>query len=229
MRSEFDEYAASYDELLQRSVAFAGQSSDFYTQVKAEILLALLTARHGADLDAVDILDIGCGTGRTDVHLASGCGRLRGVDPSRESVAVARRSNPSVEYRVQDGDRLPYADGSFHEAFTINVMHHVPPERWTAFLREAHRVLRPGGRLLIFEHNPWNPLTRKAVRDCVFDADAVLLDPRRLVTLTSAAGFSPQRACFILFFPWRRRLFRRIERHLGWLPLGAQYIVAAHR
>ena len=90
------------------------------------------------------------------------------------------------------------------------------------------RICRPGGLVAIFEHNPLNPLTRKAVRGCEFDRDAELLSRREAAALLTAADLRP-RSRFIEFFPWRSRLLRRVETRLGWLPLGAQYAVFAHR
>jgi ubiquinone/menaquinone biosynthesis C-methylase UbiE len=85
--------------------------------------------------------------------------RLTGIDVASTVVEEARAANPGVTYHDYDGDRLPYPDQSFDAAYTIAVMHHVPPPQWPAFLQEMRRVVRPGGLIVIFEHNPINPLT----------------------------------------------------------------------
>jgi hypothetical protein len=82
--------------------------------------------------------------------------------------------------------------------------------------------------IALFEHNPLNPLTRKAVRGCKFDRDAELLGRRETARLLTEAGLFPRRR-YIEFFPRESGLLRRIEVRLGWLPLGAQYVVFAHR
>jgi hypothetical protein len=91
------------------------------------------------------------------------------------------------------------------------------------------RVTRPGGIVAIFEHNPWNPLTRKVVRDCEFDVGVELLSRRRTVELLSAAGLEVEEWRYIVFFPREGGGLRRVERSVARLPLGAQYYTAARR
>jgi SAM-dependent methyltransferase len=203
--------------------------------VKADYLLELLRAartNRAADTDArspLRVLDIGCGHGYihgyltgSDVHL-----KLSAIDIAATVVEEARRQNPSVGYAVYGGEKLPYADRSFDVAYTITVMHHVPPPQWPAFVLEMRRVVRPGGMIVVFEHNPINPLTQWIVRTCPIDENAVLLGSRHLARLIGAAGFVDIRRCYILFTPVDRSWARRFDKHLGWLPLGAQYFVAA--
>src|SRR5205085_10701942 len=96
-------------------------------------------------------------------------------------------------------------------------------------VEEMRRVVRPGGLVAVFEHNPWNPLTRRVVRSCAFDEDVELLRRRELESLLRAAGLQVVRGEYLLFFPWRARLLQAAERTLTGLPLGAQYVVAARR
>ena len=97
--------------------------------------------------------------------------------------------------------------------------------KWPEFVREMHRVIRPGGIVAVIEHNPWNPLTRRAVAHCEFDADAVLLSARQTKQLLHNQSFRIVGAPFIIFFPWRASIFRRIERLISAIPFGGQYIV----
>jgi hypothetical protein len=81
------------------------------------------------------------------------------------------------------------------------------------------------GELYVFEHNPYNPITRHLVNSCPFDADAELLTPKQLASLLRGAGFSTIEKGFILFFPSFLRLLRPLERFLTYLPLGGQYVI----
>ncbi|MGH8976916.1 MAG: class I SAM-dependent methyltransferase [Acidimicrobiia bacterium] len=224
--SEFDEYSDTYRESVQSSIDFGGQELEYYTRRKVDHLLEL-TARHLDDPARLDFLDVGCGVGETDAFLASCVGALHGVDVASEAVARAAARNPTVSYRAYDGDTLPYEDQAFDVAFSICVVHHVEPPHRARFFREMRRVVRPGGLAAIFEHNPYNPLTRVAVSRCPFDEDAVLLSRRTCKRLLRGAGLAPVEAKYIVFLPFDRDIVPRIERGISWLPLGAQHYVAA--
>ena len=62
-----------------------------------------------------------------------------------------------------------------------------------------------------------------------FDEDAILLPRRTSQRLLRTAGFTPVESRFVIFLPMDRPLVSRLERYLGWLPLGAQHYVAARR
>jgi SAM-dependent methyltransferase len=143
------------------------------------------------------------------------------------SVERARRENPRVEYAVADVTALPYETGAFDVAFASGLLHHLPPEGRDTALGELRRIVRPGGLVVAFEHNPLNPLTRLAVARCTFDHDALLLGPRELRARLARVGLRPVEERYILFFPRRGRALRRVEDLLRRLPLGAQYYLAA--
>ena len=83
--------------------------------------------------------------------------------------------------------------------------------------------------LAIYEHNPFNPLTRLAVSRCEFDEGVELLGRAETEAMLRAAGLAPAESRYVAFFPWRGRAFRAVERVLARLPLGAQYVVAGVR
>jgi hypothetical protein len=107
------------------------------------------------------------------------------------------------------------------------VVHHVDPTRWRDFVAELWRVTAPGGAAVVIEHNPLNPLTRRAVKACPFDEGAVLARRGRLCQLFSSLGVDELISTFVTFFPVDNAMTRLAELHLGWLPLGAQYMVTA--
>jgi SAM-dependent methyltransferase len=224
----FDRHADGYREAVEGSIAFSGKDLDFFTRAKARVLLEL--AERVGRPEELAFLDVGCGPGETDRFLGGSVGRLAGVDIAPEMLERARQSNPWAEYRgYAEGEPLPYENGSFDVCFAICVFHHVDRAQRIPLIEEMIRVCRPGGMVALFEHNPLNPLTRKAVHACEFDRDAELLSRREASRLLSRAGLADPRGRYIEFFTRDSDLFRAIERRLGWLPLGAQYAVFAHR
>jgi ubiquinone/menaquinone biosynthesis C-methylase UbiE len=223
MTELFDTYGKSYREVVQSSIDFSGLPYDFFTQAKADLLRDVVAAHFGAGAKPA-LLDVGCGVGSLHPFVRDHFVRLRGVDVSDASLAQARASNPAVEYKAYKGLLLPCADDEFDVVFAACVMHHVAPADWPAFLREARRVVRPGGLVCIVEHNPFNPLTRLAVSRCPFDADAVLLRAGRTRQLLRDAGLRQVRHEYFLLLPSAAPLARRIEGMFSRLPLGAQYM-----
>ncbi|HEX6463836.1 MAG TPA: metalloregulator ArsR/SmtB family transcription factor [Vicinamibacterales bacterium] len=99
--------------------------------------------------------DLGCGTGETIAALAPFVARAIGVDRSGEMLQAARRrlrDLPNADVRRGDLDALPMADGEIDAALMILVLHHAPDP--ATALREAARVLKPGGRFVLCDMLP---------------------------------------------------------------------------
>jgi len=220
---EFDAYAERYRELHRDSVRASGEDPDYFAGYKMAWMARALGERATA---ALDVLDFGCGVGAALPHLRRGmpAARVTGVDVSGRSLALAREAHPGVRFERIEGTRIPLPDASFDVAFAACVYHHLAPAARAGWTAELRRVLRPGGRLFVFEHNPLNPLTRKVVRDCPFDRDAALLPARESRRLLADAGFAATRVDYIVFFPAALAALRGLEPRLARLPLGAQYV-----
>lgn len=217
--------AESYEHQVEDAIRFARRDHEFFVAAKARVLLDLVDRRL-RDRGPIRALDVGCGDGRLDSMLEP-LEELHGVDVSPEMVAAAAGTVPRGRFRVADGTRLPFADGAYDLTFTVCALHHVSPAERFAYMSELARVTRKGGLVLVFEHNPLNPLTRLVVRRCSFDEGVVLLGPRSLRRLAQATSLAVEETRYILFFPWSRGPFPRLERWLAPVPAGAQYVMAA--
>lgn len=218
--TKFDDYARSYDALHAASIGASGENTEYFSAYKLDCL-----ERLGVDTSA-PILDFGCGIGNLTEQLVRRFGEVHGFDPSKESLAVARTRAPRAHFH-EETELLP--NGFFETAVLSGVLHHIVPKERPAVLREVIGKLQPGGRLVVFEHNPFNPLTRRAVAACPFDDDAVLLSPRGAKRLLRAAGLSEVRLDYIVFFPRPLSFLRPLEPRLRRLMLGAQMMLVARR
>lgn len=225
---EFDRYADSYRQLHAENIRITGESPDYFARYKARHASRLAAGR----LPVPRILDYGCGIGGATPFLREffpGC-EITGTDVSPACLAVARERAGGVAGFLQMTDEaIPVEDRHFGMAFVSCVLHHVPAGGHVPMLREIRRTMAPGALLAIYEHNPWNPLTVRAVRGCEFDENAVLVAATTMREAVAAAGFERPRTRYIVFYPHALRLLRWSEPLLGWLPLGAQYCVFAYR
>lgn len=220
----FDHYAHSYQDLHQASLRASGEEPAYFAAYKVAYMAACLDVEHAAA--PIRMLDFGCGVGGSIPHLRQQfpAARIYGVDVSGESLEIARNAHPEATFTRIGGDRLQLDDDCIDIAMAACVYHHIAPAERASWTRELQRVIRPGGHLFLFEHNPLNPLTQKVVRDCPFDDDAILLPRRESLGLLSNAGFKDVSAAYIVFFPKMVSFMRPLEKYLGKLPLGAQYV-----
>jgi ubiquinone/menaquinone biosynthesis C-methylase UbiE len=224
---EFDRYRESYDHAVNRAIAFSGQKVEAFTRAKAHDLLRTITS-HFNSPSQLKLLDVGCGIGNYHPFLVPVVGTVSGVDVSSACIAKAQERNPAVSYSVYDGDRLPYPDGKFDVTFCVCVIHHVPPDRWQQFVNEMRRVTRAGGLIVVYEHNPKNLLTRKVVRDCEFDRDAVLLTMAQTRQLLTNAGCSDVATSSILTLAPLGGFVEKLDGLFASLPFGSQYRAVGH-
>ncbi|SCY44076.1 class I SAM-dependent methyltransferase [Desulfoluna spongiiphila] len=100
------------------------------------------------DLAGKDILEIGCGDGRLTEWLARETTALTAIDPDEKRVALARRKVQGAEVAVGSGEALGFQDASFDIILFSLSLHHQDSR---LALKEAWRVLRDGGSLLVLE------------------------------------------------------------------------------
>jgi SAM-dependent methyltransferase len=232
---EFDQYAAEYDAGMENPVkGLLGESADAYVGVKLNWLLHRFPDLRNRD-KAFRLLDYGCGTA-TMLRLIAQEGlrvSLTGCDISAGMLAEAARrwpdGPPPPELRVQDGARTAFAVDSFDLILISAVLHHVMPTDRPDVYTELHRLVRPGGHLVVFEHNPLNPVTRYVIARTPIDRNAILLRAGEVSSALRDTGFDDVDIGYLMFLPPRLRSLAAIEFGLGWLPLGAQFAVVGQK
>ena len=163
LSASFDRYRETYAEEVRRAIGFAGArrrdlrgvegggscrasgapARDARTRASARLRLRYRPTRW---------------PGGTVSRLSNRDRRFSGTTRGR-----GRRDeekNPGVDYIHYDGALIPLEDASFDLAFASCVLHHIEPVERARATSELARVLRPGGLVAIYEHNPLNPLTR---------------------------------------------------------------------
>ena len=222
--AEFDQFADEYDRQHRANIAITGEGPEYFSEYKIRELRAIA----GAGVQS--ILDFGSGTGNSIPYFQKyfAGARITGVDPSQRSLEIAAARFPEAgPGLVMSGDQIPAPDNAFDLAFSACVFHHIDHAEHVKWLTELRRVVRPGGALTIFEHNPLNPLTVRAVNTCPFDVNARLISARRFAQSYRAAGWTKLKVRYHVFFPRALAALRGAEPGLAWLPLGGQYSITA--
>lgn len=219
----FDEYADNYNSLLRESTGFFSESEAYFARYKVDIL------RREVPGTVKRLLEFGCGIGRNIPFLRAAFpdATIAGSDVSAASLEIARRENPGIDFFVEHDNTV--AAEPYEVIFIAGVFHHIPPVQRAPVMNALYHRLAPGGTIIIFEHNPFNPVTRKIVNDCPYDRDAVLLKPSELKSLLTGAGLPWRSSAYCLFVPPSLSALLPLEAKLGWLPLGGQYWVKATR
>jgi ubiquinone/menaquinone biosynthesis C-methylase UbiE len=139
VRTSYDTVAESYAELLRGSMERAP------AECGALAMFAELVRGAGGG----PVLDAGCGTGRLTAVLDRLGLEVSGVDLSPGMVGVARREHPGHRFEVGSMTDLDVADASLAGVVAWSTLIHVPDDELPRVLAEFHRVLRPGGVVLV--------------------------------------------------------------------------------
>jgi SAM-dependent methyltransferase len=140
------------------------------------------------------VLDVGCGTGQLGAAIASEGFDVFGVDLSSSMVAKARERGLAGTFAAVT-TALPFVEGSFDLALTVATLHHLEtPERVAATVREMGRIVKRGGYVVLWDHNPANPywpiLMKRVPQD---SGDERLVPLAELLGDTRAAGLEAYR------------------------------------
>ena len=223
--AEFDKFAEEYLATHQQNLKISGEAPDYFARYKLEELRRLWSRQSLPE--PTTVLDFGCGIGASLPHLKAAFPRaaLTAVDVSSRSLEIAETRFPGIATLVPyDGTgAVPLAAESQDLIFSACVFHHIDAAEHSRILGDLRRLLRPGGHLVIFEHNPVNPVTRYIVATCPFDENAVLIGGGDLKARLRKSGFGAIRLAYTGFFPGALRALRPLEPGLKSIPLGAQY------
>jgi len=160
---------------------------------RRELALAALDAQPA---DAV--VDIGCGPGFYVAALAEQAASVTGIDPSAAMLAMAARKtegHSNVTLREGEASALPFGEASLDRALSVQVFEYIADI--PAALAEIHRVLRPGGRVVLWDIDwttlSWHADDAERMARMTQGWDRHLVHPalpRTLAAALRAAGFS---------------------------------------
>jgi SAM-dependent methyltransferase len=224
--NEFDCFADEYYNLHKTNINVFGELPDYFAEYKVRDICNQI-CKSGKSPENLSILDFGSGVGSSIPFYRRyfPSSYIVCSDVSARSLEVAKgRFGALASYVLFEGGILPLRSDAFDIAVAACVFHHIPPNEHISLLQEIRRVLsKTSGRLFLYEHNPLNPLTVRAVRTCEFDRNAILIPSWRMRARLQKAGYAKVTVNYRVFFPRSLAFLRFLEFRMSYLPLGAQY------
>jgi SAM-dependent methyltransferase len=181
VQAHYDHLAHEYDQVFARHVV------QHYLDKRLRLVQSLIGNGR--------VLDVGCGTGALGGHLAGAGFLVYGVDVSPGMLTQAQGRGLRGAYAAFS-TALPFADGSFDLAITVATLHHLETPLRVAFtIAEMGRVVRPGGFVVLWDHNPLNPYWPLLMRRVPQDSGEERLVPQaEILADAKAAGLEIQAA-----------------------------------
>ena len=178
VQAHYDHVAHEYDQV------FSPHVTRHYLDKRLDLVRSLLAGGR--------VLDVGCGTGALASHVATAGYAVTGVDVSPGMLAQAAQRGLAGAYAAFS-TALPFADDSFDLALTVATLHHLEtPVRVAFTISVMGRVVRPGGHVLLWDHNPLNPywpiLMKRVPQD---SGDERLVPLGEILADVRAAGLRP--------------------------------------
>lgn len=144
------------------------------------------------------VLDVGCGTGSLTIVAkawAGSDGEVHGIDAAPEMIYVARRkaAQAGVDAAFQVGliEDIPFPDSYFDVVLSSLMIHHLPDDdlKRKGFA-EVHRVLKPGGRLLVVDFEPPTKILPELLATLLLGHHMMQTDNRKLPPMMEEVGFT---------------------------------------
>ncbi len=189
MAEYFDRIAGRYDSW------YLTKTGRYVDRTEKRLVFSMLRTKSGR------ALDLGCGTGNYTLELKKRGFNVTGLDASEEMIRVAR--SKGLNCIRGDAYSLPFPDGSFDLVLSVTMFEFIhEPER---VVKEIHRVLRPGGEVLIGTMNgrsAWFLFKRlKSLFVETAYRYARFYTPAELEELLMHAGFQEVESAGVIFFP----------------------------
>jgi SAM-dependent methyltransferase/putative flippase GtrA len=228
----FDDTSEIYDENVVRKALKLKEDFDLsvFAEYKVKILSRIIdpSVTHS-------ILEFGCGTGRNIPFLREFFpnAKIYGSDVSQKSLQIAqeRSINDTTFFKIDTPSQLKQLDG-VDCIFITNVFHHIPFDEHDIWIEGLYKIIRNGGKLIMFEHNPLNPIV---YYKCYNEFHGIekwgeqMLHSRYTKKMFKKALFKNSYLHYTLFFLKRSSLVDNIEKYLRFVPFGAQYYIVGEK
>jgi len=164
----FDASASRYDETIPAHV--------MRHYLEKRVAFIKRTVKSGS------VLDVCCGTGTLALRLAEEGYAVSGIDASGAMLRECLKKGFNKVVRAESTS-IPFGADSFDLVMSVAAFHHIGPEEKVAgTIKEMVRVCRPGGKILVWDHNPLNPYWKIFMKRLPWDKEGVRLVPAKEIS-----------------------------------------------
>ena len=232
-KQNFDKECETYLQMLEGGIKNTGFDFGYIHEYK--VLDLKFEAKKIFDINSnLNILDFGCGIGLSLPYLKKSFpnSNLYACDYSKKSVEMCILNNKNIQgltVMPTNGIDLPYEE-KFDIIFIANVMRHIPRTNQNTVLQNLKSHLAEDGIILMYEFNPWNPVSLYFYfkEDRNYDPENVrIMSPLYAKKLFKSVNFKDIATKYRFFVPNCFKKLVQIENYLKKVPLGANYYIVA--
>lgn len=229
-KNEFDEFASNYLNMLKNPLRnFVNSNNEYFVEAKTKLIKRIINAQFLSDRK-INIVDVGAGIGIFEKFLQDRKINIFGLDLSYKMVRVASKVNTISQggYCQANAIHLPLPNDFADIVFASCVIHHISDHIRANFIKDMYRICKPGGRMIIFEHNPYNLLTQFVVKTTPLDNNAILTTSKEIIGLFNLLKINNLIVCYFLYGSHKIDGF--IYESLNFMksiPFGGQFYIEA--
>ena len=216
----FDGLSEEYETTVRQGTGVVAGNDDYLCRYKVEIAKEICP-------DAAKIMDFGAGIGLSQKYLHEQFPKSTyfATDTSKQSLNLLKKRYPNVT--VKETQKVFNEDLNTYDLIFVScVFHHIEPKSRGQVLCSLVKCLKHQGSLIIFEHNPYNPLTQLVVKTSPIDKGVKLLKMSELLQMGNQLENVSCNGAYTVFFPSFMKKLRKLEKSkLKHVKLGAQYYV----
>lgn len=213
-REIFNKYSNSYEIITQKKLNFFNKSREYFDSYKVKII------KENLNKKIKSILDYGSGIGLATKFFLDffPSAKTYAYDVSDESIKILKENYPNI-----NTDQKEIFNRKFDLITCFGVFHHIHKEERLKYLKLINNMLEETGKFFIFEHNPYNPITRHIVSNCPYDEGVELISMKEFKSYAKKEKLLVCSQGYTLFFPEQLKYLRKFEKKISWIPLGGQY------
>ena len=225
-KDNFEQIYRNYSYIHKRSLlGLSDMDFKYFIRYKLDIVKKNISGNPKS------FLDFGCGIGESSLYISKifPNTKITGIDTSAFAIEACKKLNikNSNFYNI-DITTEEVLDEKYDVILLICVLHHIPQKSIAKVLKKLLNCLNKNGKIFIFEHNPYNPISLLIFIKSEIDKGCFMVSPRQLKLIIknlneqNIKAYPTRYTLFLPRFNFLKKIFF-LEKYLEKVPIGSQY------